>query len=102
MVRRGPWKLNYYHGFPSQLFNLEEDPREMADRMGDPSCKVVVNELTAAVLRDWDPDIVAAEMARRRADAPILSGWARNTTPADQCRWDLRPEMSYLDPEQMS
>ena len=28
MIRRGPWKLVYYHGLPSQLFNLEEDPRE--------------------------------------------------------------------------
>ena len=68
MVRRGPWKLNYYHGFPSQLFNLEEDPREMADRMGDPSCKVVVNELTAAVPAGLGP------RHRRRRDGAQAGG----------------------------
>ncbi|MDP6358820.1 MAG: sulfatase, partial [Planctomycetota bacterium] len=29
MVRQGEWKLNYYHGQPTQLFNLEEDPDEL-------------------------------------------------------------------------
>ena len=27
MVRRGEWKLVYYHGQPAQLFNLASDPR---------------------------------------------------------------------------
>ena len=102
MVRRGPWKLIYYHGFPCQLFNLESDPRETVDRARDSSCKGIVEELTAEVLRDWDPEVVAAQMARKRADAPILSGWARHTEPADQYRWDLRPEMDYLDEDQMT
>ena len=34
MVRRGDWKLIYYHGEPSQLFNLAEDPDETHDRAG--------------------------------------------------------------------
>ena len=29
MVRSGDWKLNYYHGFEPQLFNLAEDPHEL-------------------------------------------------------------------------
>ena len=29
MIRSGDWKLNYYHGQPSQLFNLKEDPAEL-------------------------------------------------------------------------
>ena len=28
MVRRGDWKLIYYHGQPPQLFNLRDDPAE--------------------------------------------------------------------------
>ena len=31
MIRNGDWKLNYYHGQPSQLFNLKEDPAELHD-----------------------------------------------------------------------
>ena len=31
MIRSGPWKLNYYHGFRPQLFNLDDDPHETRD-----------------------------------------------------------------------
>ena len=97
MVRRGPWKLNYYHGYPSQLFNLDEDPHELNDRTGDPACRDIVKDLTHCVLDGWDPEWVAQRMADRRQDTRILSTWARHTKPEDQIRWELRPEMDYLD-----
>jgi choline-sulfatase len=97
MVRRGDWKLNYYDGQPSQLFHLADDPRETNDRIADPACADTVRELTELVLDGWDPAWVRDEMARRRADLPVLTGWARHVQPADTCRWDLRPEMDYLD-----
>ena len=31
MIRRCPWKLNYYHGQEPQLFHLEADPEELHD-----------------------------------------------------------------------
>ena len=46
IIRRGDWKLVYYHGYRPQLFNLREDPDEVADRNGDPAC--------AALARDSD------------------------------------------------
>lgn len=102
MVRRGPWKLVYYHGYPCQLFNLEEDPVEMVDRSQDASCAEIVAALSAKVLQDWNPDVIARQMARQRADGRILNRWASSTEPADQYRWNLRPEMDYLDQEQMA
>ena len=36
-------------------------------------------------------------MAAKRADLPVLRDWARNVDPPDLYRWDLRPEMDYLD-----
>src|SRR3546814_10328929 len=36
MVRSGRYKLNYYHGHPAQLFDLEADPKEQADLASDP------------------------------------------------------------------
>lgn len=101
MVRRGPWKLIYYHGYPCQLFNLEEDPKELVDRSQDESCAEIVAPLSSEVLDGWDPDAIALQMARTRADGSILRKWASTTTPADRYRWDLRPEMDFLDPEQM-
>ena len=97
MVRRGPWKLNYYDGQPCQLFHLEEDPRETRDRAADPSCAGVRAELEGLVLDGWDPAWVREQMARRRAEGRILAEWGRRVQPADVCRWDLRPEMDYLD-----
>jgi len=101
MVRRGPWKLIYHHGYPCQLFNLEEDPKELVDHSQDESCTEIVAALTAEVIDGWDPDTIALQMARMRADGSILKDWASKTTPTDQYRWDLRPEMDFLDPEQM-
>ena len=97
MVRRGPWKLCYYRGQRPQLYHLGEDPDELRDRAADPDCAGIVEKLTGEVLDGWDPDGVAEELAARRQDHPILAQWARHVQPVDQCRWDLRPEMDYLD-----
>ena len=93
----GPWKLNYYDGQPCQLFHLEEDPRETRDRAADPSCAGVRAELERLVLEGWDPARVREQMARRREEGRILAEWGRRVRPADVCRWDLRPEMGFLD-----
>ena len=101
MIRRGPWKLNYYHEQPCQLFNLEEDPRETNDRAADPACQELISELRTEVLAGWDPEWISARLANWREERPIFAGWTRTVQPEDQCRWDLRPEMDYLDKKQM-
>ncbi|MCZ6676799.1 MAG: sulfatase-like hydrolase/transferase [Candidatus Poribacteria bacterium] len=97
MVRRGDWKLNYYHGQPPQLFNLKEDPDELHDRTQDPMCQEIQEILTQRVLEGWNPDLVAEKMAARRAERKILTDWARHTQPKDLYRRNLLPEMDYLD-----
>ena len=97
MVRSGEWKLNYYHGQEPQLFNLAEDPAERHDRAQDSGCREVREALTARVLADWDPEAVAEKMAEKRRDLELIRGWVRQTGPAEQFRWELRPEMNYLD-----
>jgi len=99
MIRLGDWKLIYYHGLEPQLFNLAEDPGERVDRAQDTSddCRTVRDELTARLLMDWNPEVVAAKMAAKRADNALLTAWARRTNPPDQYRWTLRPEMNMLD-----
>ena len=101
MIRRGPWKLIYYHGQPCQLFNLEEDPRELTDRAADPACKELIEDLTDKILDGWDPERIRDQIAQWNKESAVLSSWARTVQPADQCRWNLRPEMAYLDEEQM-
>ena len=97
MVRYGDWKLNYYHRQPTQLFNLKEDPNELHDRSDDPECHDILMVLIEKVLNGWNPDQIAAQMESKRADTHVLGRWARNTHPADKYRWNLLPEMDYLD-----
>lgn len=97
MVRRGRWKLIYYHGMEPQLFDLAEDPHEMHDVAQDRAYQRVRQDLTRQVLDGWDPAAIASRMASLLADQEILASWARAVEPPDQYRWDLRPEMDYLD-----
>jgi arylsulfatase A-like enzyme len=97
MIRQAEWKLVYYHGQEPQLFNLEEDPEELVDRAQDPTCSKTRQELTQRVLDGWNPERIAVRMASKRADNQILRAWAERTRPADRFRWELVPEMNYLD-----
>ncbi len=73
MIRSGDWKLIYYHDYPSQLFNLAEDPGELVDRAADPACQGVLQTLTQRLLAGWDPEQIALKMAAKRADVGILA-----------------------------
>ncbi len=101
MIRRGRWKLNYYHGQPCQLFDLRADPRERCDLAADPAHQETLNALKAEVLAGWDPAWIAGRMAALRADRSILTAWGRTIQPPDQCRWKLDPAMDYLDCKQL-
>lgn len=97
MVRRGPWKLSYYHRQPSTLFNVDDDPRETRDRASDPDCADIVSELTDRVLEGWDPDAVWEAIQLKQRETRVLAQWTRNVRPPDTHRWELRPEMDYLE-----
>lgn len=101
MLRHGNWKLNYYHGQPFQLFHLGDDPRELVDRSGDPECAKIAADLHAKVLDGWNPNKIVNRLSELRFEQTLLSAWGRNVQPEERNRWDLRPEMDYLDPEQM-
>jgi choline-sulfatase len=97
MIRRGDWKLIYYHGQEPQLFNLATDPHELEDRAQDAVCQDIRQELIGRALDGWDVEAIIDKMAAKKKQDEILRAWARNTAPAEQFRWVLRPEMNYLD-----
>ena len=101
MVREGDWKLIYYRGMPSQLFNLADDPDEMNDLIDAPEHAGVAQRLTGLVLDDWDPEWVDAQIREQSADLGVMIPWAEKTTPADTVRWQLNPEWDYLDDPQV-
>ncbi len=97
MIRTGDWKLSYYHGQPSQLFNITEDPQETNDRIEDPELSDLVKELTDRVLEGWDPEVVWQRIQMKQKETHVLSSWTRNVRPTDTHRWNLRPEMDFLE-----
>ncbi len=97
MIRAGKWKLNYYHGHPPQMFDLEADPGEINDLGQDPSKKDIRDHLLGKVLAHWDPEEINAVMAKRRAQKELLGQWSHNVNPEDTYRWQLRMEDNWLD-----
>ncbi|MFN8701810.1 MAG: sulfatase-like hydrolase/transferase [Rhodospirillales bacterium] len=97
MIRRGRWKLVYYHGYAPQLFDLVADPDECRDCAADPTYAETRAELTTRLLADWDPDEIERRMRRRRADKDLIGTWAQKTAPGDQYRWEMRADQNRLD-----
>ncbi|MDP6358821.1 MAG: hypothetical protein QF473_27125, partial [Planctomycetota bacterium] len=67
------------------------------DRSDDPACSEIINELTARVLDGWNPQEIQKKLEERSKDKGILTAWAKNTQPEDRYRWQLKPEMNFLD-----
>ena len=97
MIRQDEWKLNYYHGQPVQLFNLVNDPDELNDLADQTQYADIQRQLIDRILDGWEPNQIAEIIKRKRADYNIISNWAKKTKPTDHYRWQLRPEMDYLD-----
>jgi choline-sulfatase len=93
MVRRGRWKLIAHEGFETpQLFDLQADPGELADRGSDPACAPVRENLLAVARRDWSGARIEAELRRRGAGQALLAAWYRAHRPPDPDYWSIAPE----------
>lgn len=97
MVRDGRYKLNYYYGMPSQLFDLIADPDEQHDLASEPAHAAVRAQLEALVLRGWDPVTIGAEIEGNIAKKALLQAWARQVQPASAHMWQMQPHHNRLD-----
>jgi choline-sulfatase len=98
MIRKGRWKLCYYHGYPAQLFDLREDPFETRDLAADPRHAALRDALVAELLADWDPVAIEAAIEGNIASKALLRDWARKVRPPSSLMWPMRPEHNRLDP----
>ncbi|MDP6354448.1 MAG: sulfatase-like hydrolase/transferase [Planctomycetota bacterium] len=99
LIRRGPWKLCYYHEMRVQLFNIEEDPLEHHDRWDDPDCAGIVTDLTERILEGWDRDRMLRTYRAKRDEQVLFGEWVRKNQPAepDALWYDAPPENSIVD-----
>ena len=73
MLRKGKWKLNRYIGFPSELFDLQNDPEELQDLAGNSAYHD-----TLKTLEDELEKLIDVEAANKQAfadQAALIAGY---------------------------
>lgn len=88
MIRRDRWKFVWSQPDGAQLFDLEVDPNEMTNLVGDAVHLDVVADFTTEVLRRWEPDQLLADVrANQKARAIVDRAMRRGRFSA----WDYQP-----------
>ena len=75
MIRKGKWKyVHYVEGYPSQLFNLEEDPNELTDLGAQPDCSNQLLVMEQELRTHLDPEKVDQKAKDKQAERLELGG----------------------------
>ena len=87
MARKGQYKYIYIHGYSDQLFDLEADPGEWHNLIGQPMLGEIEESLRDLILARFDPDRITADGAAsvRRREV-IKEAMERNGI-----HWDYAP-----------
>jgi choline-sulfatase len=79
MYCEGPWKLWRYDigdEHHCSLFNLDEDPDELRDRIDEPALAGLVSTMKARLMQHWDPAHErAAHIARKSDRVELDKAW---------------------------
>ena len=73
-LRNGKWKYVYYPKYPSQLFDLENDPNEILDLGQDPKYFHIIEECHKKLLTVCDPDETDKRAKSRQAENLAANG----------------------------
>jgi len=92
MVRFDDWKLIYYNGYDSELFNLKSDPFEQNNLSNDKKHTPIKKKLEKLVLSNWDPNCIAKRMRVFKKEQNLQYQWAKRTDPDDTIRWNFDPK----------
>ena len=95
MLRLGDWKFNLYLDAKPSLFNLQEDPGELYDRVDDPGvAQRVAREYELLLRDDWDERLARANF--HYAATPAQNQNRRPSHPPNQY---LTPSGELVDAE---
>ena len=97
MMRKGPWKCNYYHGEPPELYNLDRDPLEIDNLAEEPAHYETVRAMIGDILRDWDPEELAAREARQHAHLAYLKDAPGDSKVLDGEFWQGPDDYGTVD-----
>jgi choline-sulfatase len=83
MIRSGPWKCYIYHDeTPPVLYNLDDDPEELADLGQDSAHAEIRDRLIDRIRTNWDPDWILRESAQFDRDIRVIQKWGQVVQPA--------------------
>jgi len=83
MVRKGQYKYILTHDHPSQLYDLEVDPNELQNLVDNPACRVIVADMHAIALNDWDPELLTNQVLLSQKERKFIAN-----IPGDAPQWD--------------
>jgi len=84
MLRRGPYKYIYTHGYPDILYDLSNGPQELhnvASKLPE-----VVADLKGRVMVRWNPKQIEAEVLSSQARRKFINGLPDALQPV----WDYQ------------
>ncbi len=89
MLRQGEWKYHYYEGYAPELFNISNDPEELADRADDPASKPILDKFEA-MLRDM-VDPAKIDRAAKDSMAALIESYGGREKAIDLGRMGSTP-----------
>lgn len=102
MVRKGPWKLNFYHEFDSaQLFNLQKDPGETEDLRSDPAHGEILEHLKDIVRSKWSGEYVLSRQNKQREAMDIIFSCGHDYFPHSISEFNVPKDCNEFDFNQL-
>jgi choline-sulfatase len=94
MVRAGEWKYVYIHGYDKQLFDLQNDPGEWNNLIGEKEYADVADHLHSLILDRFDPGAIDQDVRRSVARRWLLKEAMEKTGVS----WDVEPRFDPTKP----
>ena len=88
MIRRGPYKYIYIHGEEDQLFNLEDDPGETHNLIGQPPVADIATDLKRRILETFDAESIEQDVQATIRKRRLFKRWGEVTGT----KWDCHPD----------
>ncbi|NQV83116.1 MAG: choline-sulfatase [Rhodospirillales bacterium] len=74
MIRRVNFKYIYTHGHPPLLYDIDADPLEMNNLVGDADVADIKAKLHAELMNGWNPDKIAAQCIQSQKERLFIHG----------------------------
>jgi choline-sulfatase len=88
MIRSGRFKYIHIHEEQDQLFDLENDPHEMHNLIGEPQVAAIEQDLKNRILETFDPQRIEEDVRATIRKRRLFKQWGEVTG----VKWDCHPD----------